>query len=70
MKAWYRVTSPEGYVALELADSEWEARRKAGKRPGYTPAEALRVEFYAEYHPPVSAPPAGWENIFKEGQGK
>lgn len=46
-KNWYKVRSPEGYVAMELAWSEKEACRiAADKRPGYAPAEACRAEIY------------------------
>ena len=53
MKAWYRVRSPEGYVALELAEGAYDARRRAAKRPGYTPEDALQVELYKPYIYPV-----------------
>ena len=55
MKAWYRVTSPEGYVCLELADGVYGARRKASVRPGYGQADTLRVELYKPYTPAVNA---------------
>ena len=46
-KNWYKVRSPEGYVAMELAWSEKEACRiAADTRPGYAPAEACRAEIY------------------------
>lgn len=46
-KNWYKVRSPEGYVAMELAWSEKEACRiAANTRPGYAPAEACRAEIY------------------------
>ena len=46
-KNWYKVRSPEGYVAMERAWSEKEACRiAADTRPGYAPAEACRAEIY------------------------
>lgn len=46
-KNWYKVRSPEGYVAMELAWSEKEACRiAADTRPGYAPAEACSAEIY------------------------
>ena len=46
-KNWYKVRSPEGYVAMERARSEKEACRiAADTRPGYAQAEACRAEIY------------------------
>lgn len=46
-RRWYRVRSPEGYLALEFAYTPSDAcRRAAESRPGYAPAQMCRAEIY------------------------
>ena len=54
MKAWYKVTSPQGYVCLELAGGAGDACRCASRRPGYEETEKLKAELYKTYTPPVN----------------
>lgn len=50
----WRVCSPEGYVVIETASCEYEARQKASSRPGFEDIERLRVEYCAPPAPPPS----------------
>lgn len=54
MRAEYHVYAPDGYCCIEIAESDYEARQKASRRPGYQPPDALRVEFYKPFIPAVS----------------